>query len=179
MEFARAVFPAVWVIPLLFSGALFAAPKSVTGEVTHVTLYRGQAMVTRTIPLEGPKGSLELVVNELPVNVVAGSLFAEGGENVEVRAVRFHTRAVGEEPREEVRKLDEAIERVKERMSLNAKKQQLITKRSSYLDKLEGFVAPTAKTELSKGVLNAASFEKITLFSFEQRQALVTEQTEL
>ncbi len=179
MALSRSVLLPVFVVTFLFSGTLLAAPKSVTGEVTHVTLYRGQAMVTRTIPLEGARGSHELVVTGLPGNVLAGSLFAEGGENVEVRAVRFHTRAVGEEPREEVRRLDAAIEEVDDKLALNAKKQKLVTQRGAYLDKLEGFVAPTAKTELSKGVLDAESFEKITLFSFEQRQALVTEQTEL
>ena len=179
MALSRSVLLPVFVVPFLFSGTLLAAPKSVTGEVTHVTLYRGQAMVTRTIPLEGSRGSHELVVTGLPVNVLAGSLFAEGGENVEVRAVRFHTRAVGEEPREEVRRLDAAIEEVDDKLALNAKKQKLVTQRGAYLDQLEGFVAPTAMTELSKGVLDAESFERITLFSFEQRQALVTEQTEL
>ncbi len=134
MALSRSVLLPVFVVPFLFSGILLAAPKSLTGEVTHVTLYRGQAMVTRTISLEGARGSHELVVTGLPENVLAGSLFAEGGENVEVRAVRFHTRAVGEEPREEVRRLDAAIDEVSDKLALNAKKQKLVTQRGAYLD---------------------------------------------
>ncbi|MGO8689128.1 MAG: mucoidy inhibitor MuiA family protein [Thermoguttaceae bacterium] len=142
------------------------------GRVTHVTLYRGQAMVSRTIPLEGPPGAQELVVKDLPEQVVAGSLFAEGGEAIEVRAVRFRTRAVGQEPREEVRKLDLAIEAVNEKLAAEHKTQEVLAQRGAYLDQMEGFVVPTAKTDLARGFLDAAALQKITLFSFEQRETI-------
>ena len=157
----------------LILAASGTAAKEVPGRVTGVTLYRGQAMITRTIPLEGPKGSVEIVVGDLPARVVPNSLFAEGNEGAQVRAVRFRTRAVGEEPREEIRKLDQAIEELNEKLGLNKKAQALLAKRSAYLDKLEGFVAPTAKMELSKGVLDAEALQKVTLFSFEQRERIV------
>jgi len=160
-------------------GTSIAATKESPGPVTHVTLYRGQALVTRTIAVDGPTGSTEIVVGNLPEHVVPGSLFAEGNAAAEVRAVRFRTRAVGQEPREEVRKLDEAIEQVNEKLQLNGKKQQLLAKQTSYLDQLEGFVAPTAKAELSKGVLDADALQKVTLFSFEQRAAVADKQVAL
>lgn len=158
---------------------LSAAPQEVSGRVTHVTLYRGQAMVTRTIPLEGPAGALEIVVGNLPEQVVADGLFAEGGPGVEVRAVRFRSRAVGEAPREEIRKLDEAIEQVNEKLQANKKHMELLAKRMAYLDQLEGFVAPTAKMELSKGVLNAEALQTVTTFSFDQRKAVAEGQLSL
>ncbi|MEK6235228.1 MAG: DUF4140 domain-containing protein, partial [Planctomycetales bacterium] len=165
---------------LLVPAASAAEPKTVTGEVEQVTLYRGQAMVTRTIPLDKKaKGNVELIVGGLPQHIVADSLFAEGDEDVEIRAVRFRTRAVGEAPREEVRMLEVAIEDLTEKVELNQKMQELLEKRTNYLDNLEGFVAPTAKVELSKGVLNAESLEKITAFSFEQRKAVATESVAL
>src|SRR5947209_7591768 len=105
------------------SRAAPAAPERVSGRVTHVTLYRGQAMVTRTILVGGAKGSKELVVGDLPEQVVADSLFAEGGEGVEVRAVQVRSRAVSEEPRDEVRKLDEGIEQVNDKLVANKKAQ--------------------------------------------------------
>ncbi len=70
-----------------------AEAVDVDGHVASVTLYRGQAQVTRTLPIEGAAGGLEIVVGELPEQVVPDSLFAEGGDAVEVRAVRFRTRA--------------------------------------------------------------------------------------
>ena len=84
-----------------------AAPQTTAGRVTDVTLYRNQALVTRNVDVKGAMGSVEVVVTDLPENISSDSLFAEGGDTVEVRAVRYRSRAVGEEPREEVRQLDE------------------------------------------------------------------------
>jgi len=173
-------FSFLGVILVISSVAASATAEETTvgGKVSRVTLYRGQALVTRTIPVEGKEGSLELVVTDLPAQVVPGSLFAEGTEAVEVRAVRYRTRAVGEEPREEVRQIDEAILEVNRQRAANARHRELLEKRSNYLDKLEGFVAPTATTELSKGVLNAESLEQITMFVFREREKIATEQLE-
>ena len=52
---------ASWVSPCNFAVAAVDA----TGRVTHVTVYRGQALVTRTIPLDGEPGSREIVVGDL------------------------------------------------------------------------------------------------------------------
>ena len=95
-------------------------------------------MVTRTIPIEGAKGSKELVVGDLPEQVVADSFFAEGGGGIEVRAVQFRSRAVGEEPRNEVRKVDEGIEQVNDKLLENTKAQERLTKQTAFLDQLDG-----------------------------------------
>jgi uncharacterized protein (TIGR02231 family) len=158
---------------------LNAVNKTASGRVTHVTLYRGQAMITRTVPLDGEKAIVDLVVGDLPEQVVPDSLFAEAGDKVIVRAVRFRSRAVSDEPREEVRKLNEEIAAIREKIDVNAKNQQALVKRTAYLDQLEGFVAPTAKTDLSKGVLDAKSLQEITTFSFAQRKLILGEQITL
>ena len=82
---ACVAFLSLW-ISLAAAGA---AEPGTPSRVTRVTLYRGQALVTRTVPLEGPKGASEVVVADIPEQVVADSLYAEGGEGVEVRAVRY------------------------------------------------------------------------------------------
>jgi len=128
---------------------------------------------------DGGAGSAVLVVTDLPQAVVSDSLFAEGTANVEVRAVRYRQRAVGEEPREEVRKLDEQIETLSDAITLNQRQQELVAKRLAYLDKLENFVAPTAEAELSKGVLNAETLKAVTEFSFEQRETAAERQIKL
>jgi hypothetical protein len=156
---------------------LDAAP--VEGRISAVTLYRGQAQITRTVPIEGAAGRLEVVVSQLPEQIVPNSLFAEGGEGVEIRAVRFRTRAVGEEPREEVRKLDDEILATQQELDLTTKRQALLVKRTEYLAKLEGFVAPTAQSDLSKGVLDAEALERLTTFSFTQLETIATEEVEL
>jgi hypothetical protein len=170
----------VGCLAALFAAAsLQRAAANIDGRVTHVTLYRGQAQVTRAIPVEGDAGGLEIVVGNLPEQVVPGSLFAEGDDAVEIRAVRFRTRAVGEEPREEVRKLEEQIRDVQRQLELVAKRQALLAKRTEYLAKLEGFVAPTAQTDLAKGVLDAEALERITKFSFAEHEKIAEDEVNL
>ncbi len=150
-----------------------------TGKVRRVTLYRGQALVTREVMIDGAAGSHEIVVSELPGTIVDSSLYAESTNQLEVRAVRFRQRAVGEEPREEVRKLDDEIAAVQSELALNQKKTELTAQRVSYLDQLQGFVAPTANAELTRGVLNAETLKELTQFSFEQRAQIAEEQVKL
>ncbi len=161
--------------------AMLTAPlaQAADGRVTHVTLYRGQAQITRTVPVEGDAGPQEIVGGDLPEQVVQGSQFAEGGDAIEIRAVRYRTRAVGEEPREEVRALDEKIAAVQREIDLVAKKQALLATRTEYLNKLEGFVAPTAQTDLSKGVLDAKALQELTVFVFAERDKIVEDDVAL
>lgn len=170
---------AALVAAVLLAVSPLLAADPIPGKVTHITLYRGQALVTRTIPVTDAAGALEVVVSELPEQVLGDSLYAEGTEGLEVRAVRFRTRAVGQEPREEVRKLDVSMEELNLKIAANQQAQGLLTKRAEYLDKMEGFVAPTAKTDLAKGVLDADALQKITLFGFEQRKLIADEQLKL
>src|SRR6185295_8259267 len=91
----------------------------------------------------------------------------------------FRTRAVGEQPREEVRKLDQEILDTQRQIDLTTKQQALLAKRTEYLDKMERFVVPTAHIDLARGVLNAEALEKLTTFSFGERDRVVTQEVEL
>ncbi|MFP4055416.1 MAG: mucoidy inhibitor MuiA family protein [Candidatus Brocadiia bacterium] len=163
----------------LASLALGAAPPPepapIPGRVESAVLYRGQALVTRRVPVAVEAGRGALVVGNLPEQVVGDSLFAEGGEGVEVRSVRYRTRAVGEAPREEVRQLEQAIQEVEDQAARNKRMQELVSQRLKFLESLEGFTAPTAKAELAKGVLDFEALEKLTLFAFQQRQEAAEE----
>lgn len=174
--------PLLALMPLILLFAMVpvrGASAPTKGRITDVTLYQGQALVTRSIPVEGDAGSLEVVVTDLPESVIPESLFAEGGHAIDVRAVRFRRRAVGAEPREEVRRLDEAMDAARTRLEVNGKTMELLLKKLAYLDKLESFVVPTAGLELSRGVLDATTLERITLFAFDQRQGLLDQQIAL
>ena len=152
------------------AGAAPAAP--VSGTIASVTAYRGQAMVTRSVPVGKGKGLMDVVVSGLPDQVFGGSLFADGGQGVEVRAVRYRTRVVGRDVSKEAAALQEQLEDIAMRKRENAALTQLAGQQLAYLDKLDNFVAPTATVEMSKGVLNAETIEKLTKFSFEKRAEL-------
>ena len=165
---------------LLFQTQILSARETkVESKVSEVTLYRNQAMVTRKLVLKGEAGSLEIVVTDLPENIDASSLFAEGDADVEVRAVRFRTRAAGESPRKEVRELQTKIRTVQQQIELANKKLNLLQKRNDYLDKMESFSTKTATADLDRGVLDAEALERITIFSFEQRTKILEDQLAL
>lgn len=169
----------VLVAACLVVAAVARADEPVGGRVTDVTLYRGQALVTRTIPVAADFAGGELVVGDLPQQIVDGSLFAEADEGIEVRAVRLRRRAVGAEPREEIRELDDRIDDTRDALELARKRHEVVQKQAAHLDGLDGFVAPTATSDLARGVLDAAALERITEFTLEQRDALAARQVEL
>jgi hypothetical protein len=175
----RSTFIALSLITLITGIASAADPAQLSGKVDAVTVYRGQALVTRLVDVPGPAGLREVVVTNLPEHVIPGSVFAEAGPAVEIRSVVFRVRAVSQDVREDVRKVDSAIRDVQDAQAANTRAQQLDLEHKVYLDKLESFVAPTASTELTKGVLNAETLKAVTVFSFDQRQSLATDELKL
>lgn len=160
--------PAVLVFCSLALGETVERP----GRLHAVTLYRGQALVTRHVALEGPAGAVQLVVTDLPEQVQGDSLYASAGENVQIRSVRYRTKAVREAPREEVRTLDEQIAALEAEIRKGEMAQRTNQKQAKHLEGVQTFVAPTARAELTKGVLNAETLMKVSEFIFEQSRKL-------
>lgn len=160
---------AVLFLVMLAVPARPAVGQEAESQIAEVTLYRDQAQVVRSVEVPAGQGPIEVVVTGLPEQILGSSLFAEGGEQVDVRAVRFRQRVVGQEPREEIRELDDQILAKSEEMEANTAMQQLVQSHLSYLSKLEGFVAPTATAELSQGVLDAEQLRETTQFIYEER----------
>lgn len=154
----------------VFAGA--AEVEGVRGKVEAVTVYRGQALVTRVVEVPGPAGLREVVVTDLPAHVEPASIFAESANGIEVRSVRYRVQPVADDTREEVRAIEHQIREVQDRIHANQQHLQLAAERKAYLDKLEQFVAPTATAELTSGVLNAETIRDLTVFLDEHRKAL-------
>lgn len=146
------------------------------GAVTDVTVYQGQALVTRTVEVPDPPGLREVVVTGLPERLLPGSLFAESADGVEVRSVRYRVRAVEEDVREEVRKLDAEIQGTSDAIAANGRAVQTLAEQTAYLAKLDAFVAPTAQTELTHGVLNSDTLTALSQFLFTERKRIAQEE---
>ncbi len=58
----------------LLAAAAFAEVPTTTVTITKVTVYRGQALVTRTIKASLPQGTSELIITDLPGRIVSESL---------------------------------------------------------------------------------------------------------
>jgi hypothetical protein len=118
-----------------------AAPVSASSRITNVTVYSDSALVTREVDVPAGPGSSELVVTPLPPQTVPNSLYSEGSDAVRVLATRFRSRAVRENTREEVRKVDEELKKLR----LNQQKLQAELRAGdqnlNLLGKLENFTS--------------------------------------
>lgn len=152
--------------------AACADPIAIKGKLDEVTVYRGQALVTRALDLPAQQGVVELLVTDLPQRIVPGSLFAEGGESVQVRSVVFRTRAVSDDVREDVKKIDDQLAALNDSLNAVRKNVEVLQKNAETLAKVEQFTATVGSGDLSRGVLNADTLQKLTQFIFEQRATL-------
>ncbi|QDU90498.1 hypothetical protein Pla175_39030 [Pirellulimonas nuda] len=156
------------------------ADRLTDGDVTEVTVYQGQALVTRSVTLPGDQTGLqEVVVTNLPALILPESLYAEPGEGLEIRSVRYRTRPVEQDVRAEVRELDEQLQELRDELSAVEREQKLLADRTKYLNSLEGFTAGTAKNELEHGVLNAETLTSLTELIFSRREQVAAEELEL
>lgn len=176
----------MWVALSLTLVAVFSAapvaqakPVEARGKIEQVTVYRGQAMVTRKVPVDAPPGEVNLVVGELPHRIVPGSLYATGDEALQVRAVRYRQRAVKEEPRPEIREIDRKLEQLAARQREIQSKQRLLSEKRKYLDQLEGFTSQKTAKEMDAGTLKVETVVSLTQFIFKQRQELAEQSLRL
>jgi hypothetical protein len=168
-----------YALASFFTAAHAADPISLTGKIDSVTVYRGQALVTRTVDVSAPAGLTDIVVTGLPERVIPGSVYAESADGIDIHSVGFRTRAVEQDNRVEVQQIDKLIRADQDDLDAVNRSQQVLAQRSQYLDKLESFAAPTAMTELSKGVLNADVLKALTTFIFDQRKDISDESLDL
>ncbi len=154
-------------------------PLETPGKVDAVTVYRGQALVTRLVDVPRAPGLQEIVVTGLPEHVLPGSIHAESSPGVEIRSVRYRGRPVVADVNEEVRQIDQTIRDIQDRIDAVQRLTALAGERKAYLDKLEQFSAISAGVELSQGVLNAETLERLSEYMKTERRALVDEELRL
>jgi hypothetical protein len=156
-----------------------AEPAVVDGRVSAVTVYQGQALVTREVEVKDVQGLHEVVVTNLPESVLPGSLFAEPSGGVEVRSVRYRARPIEEDVRKEVRELADQIQLVQDKLAAVAQERQLLDQRKKYLASVEEFTASTSKLELKSGILNPETLKTLTQFLFAEREKIAKRELEL
>jgi len=149
---------------VLFLSALpvTASVSTTTGTISKVTVYRGQALVTRAIAVDLPEGCSELIVSDLPRRLVAESLYAQTSGNVKVMSVRYRERAVREDTREQVRKLDSEIEQTKHRLKYAERDDAHFRMQWKMFEGLKSFTAAASTSDLERGLLTFEPIEKLT-----------------
>lgn len=180
MTRAKFVIPATLLTFALAGSAL--GQTEMKGKIDAVTVYRGQAVVTRVIDIGAGAGLKEIVVTDLPPAILSDSLYAEaddGGVGIDVRSVRYRQRAVAEDGREDVRKLEQAIRTLNDQLETSRGKAKQNEWQRAYMDKLENYLSGTAVVENNKGVLNADTITKMTDHLVVQRQKITDEARKL
>ncbi len=151
---------AIIVIVLLCTFA-FADVPTTTGTISKVTVYRGQALITRSININLPPGASELIVKELPSMIVPESIYAQTSDNIKVLSVRYRQKAVREATREEVKKLDIKIEDVKYKLKCADRDYKHFGHYGKMFDELKDFTITAAKSDLNRGLLIFEPIEKL------------------
>ena len=146
-----------------------AVPKSAPSRVTAVTVYQGNALVTRGVDVAAGKGLAEIVVTPLPPQTVDSSLYAEGTDGVRVLSTRYRTRAVKEDTREEVRAKELQIHTLKQDAERLQKEIQVIEQNLQLLTKLENFTGATMQNLAEKGLLNSEATLALTKYVMTSR----------
>lgn len=166
-------------ISLALTATLRAAdPIETSGDIDSVTVYRGQALVTRVIEIPSA-GLREIIVQDLPQHVVPSSLYAESDEGGEVRSVRYRVRPQSQDVREDVRVLDEKIRSTQDRLMRVAQQKQVNAEYKAFLGSLEQFASSSTSTDLHRGLLNADTLKTLALFLLEQRSRLAEDDLQL
>jgi len=125
----------------------------VSGSISNVIVYRGQALITRTIELDLSKGRSEVIVTGLPNKIISESLYGRARDNVTVSSVRYRERAVKEDTREEVKQLDAEIKQVQTRLRHAEANRDLFNKNMITLGKLQDFTITAQNNDLNRGLL--------------------------
>ncbi len=141
--------------------ALEDAPKAI-GSISNVVVYRGQALVTRKIKLDLPKGGSELIVQKLPNKIVPESLYAQAFDNVTILSVRYRQQAVEEDIREEVKQLEAQIEEVKNRQYQAKRDKDIAIWLFRHFKQQWKLSVDAANANLNRGVLESKQVEELT-----------------
>ncbi len=137
-------------------------PVSAVGAISKVTVYRGQALVTRRVEVEAPAGTAELVVPGLPANILPESIYAQSSGDVKILSVRYRQHAVSEDTREEVRQLDAQIESVNHNLKVATEQSEHLKVQWKMFESLRDFTVTAEKSDLNRGLLTFEPIDNLT-----------------
>ena len=174
---------------LIISQASMGQVKEVTGKssLSHVTLYRTQAMVSRAVVIGDETGELAVLVEDLPATINPGSLFATSDE-LDIRSVRYFTEYITtDDNKDKSNELDRQLKEIQNSLNEIQPKRELLKTKKAFIGQLESRylaeLGPSA-TALTKDTLAQSGFDfktiqEMTTFIFTQQQALTLTQLEL
>jgi uncharacterized protein (TIGR02231 family) len=146
-----------------------AMEKLAASRVTKVTIYPDSALVTREVDVPAGAGAIELIVSALPPQTVGTSLYSEGTDGIRVLMTRFRTQPVKEDIREDVRKAEEELKKLKTAADKLQADMDCVKLNMTMLTKLESFTEATTKTATEKATLNGETVITLSKYVMDQR----------
>jgi hypothetical protein len=158
---------------------VLSPPRPAVSRIVAVTVYQGQALVTRKVSVPEGEGNVELVVTPLPPQTVDNSLYTEGADGLRVLSTRFRTRAVKDDTRQEVRARQDLLKKLSAD-ALKLQKEIAVHEQDlQYIQKLEGFTGSALTSLTKQGRLNSEAILSLSKFIMENRAAKSTSETDL
>jgi Domain of unknown function (DUF4139)/N-terminal domain of unknown function (DUF4140) len=155
------------------------APKTAPSRIVAVTVYQPNALVTREVDVPEGAGLMELVVTPLPDSASDGTLYSEGTDNIRVLTTRYRNRAVKEDTREEVRKIEAEQRKLKAESQKIDADMKALDQNMGLLTKLEDFTKVTTDKATEKGNLNSDSAIALSKYVMDERASRAKEKVDL
>ena len=156
-------------------------------QISRVTLYRSQALITRDISVPDKTGELALLIEKLPPSIVPGSLFASS-KDLKVRSVRYLTELIPQKlPTDKITQLETKINEANIAKEVIATKLKLLETKKGYLESIKhkyiSKLGPS-KTALTEEKIEISGFDfnsisQMTKFIFKQEELITAERLKL
>jgi uncharacterized protein (TIGR02231 family) len=152
----------------------------VSPKVTSVTVYSRQARVAAEGRVTLPAGAHRLVIGDLPLTMDTNSLRAGGKGSADVRllSVDVKRQHYAETPAEQVRAVEERIERLEDDLQAAADEQAILDAQGRYLEGLRGASEQYARG-LALGRTKVEEQDQISRFFREQDRGLRASRREI
>ncbi|WP_372366665.1 mucoidy inhibitor MuiA family protein [Candidatus Uabimicrobium sp. HlEnr_7] len=142
------------------------------GKIEKVTLYRGQALVKRTVTVSTTPGQHQLIINDLPATIQSKSLFANASNDINIRSVRYTTAITADFPQETFRQLSNEQQELEKKVRLHQHQQNFIRTQEQYLAGLKNYTITATKGDIQKGSLNPTSMAEMLNYIFKESKRL-------
>lgn len=159
------------LMAVTLTAAAFAEPQITNGTISDVIVYHGRALVTRTIELDAKTGDLELLVENLPERILPESLYAQAQNGIQVLSVRYRVKEIKEDPRQEIRELDQQIEDVDKQIYRSLRDKEQCNVMYGKFAHMWDLSFDTAKTSFEKGAFSAESMKDYTTYLEQKNNA--------
>jgi hypothetical protein len=164
------------ILICLAAGWTQAELVAAAGPVTSVVVYRGQALITRSLDLPQTGGEMELLVENLPEKILPESLYAQSDGSISVLSVRYREKTVTEDTREQVVALREQIEQSQRKLYLVRRDRELLAWRWGRYEEQWKLNLDATNRDLNTKGLDVEAFKNLIGHLDQQADAILKEQ---